>query len=78
MGNSTSTPDVEQDVARLTFASRTVEIGFKPKPNFVNSIADSEMEAESLLLCALGKDYSDGVFKCLDPRALARIECTFT
>ena len=33
---------------------------------------------ESLLLCALGKDYGDGVFKYLDPRNLARLECTFT
>ena len=36
------------------------------------------MEVESLLLCALGKDYGDGVFKYLDPRTLARLECTFT
>ena len=31
------------------------------------------MEAESLLLEALGKDYGDGVFKYLDPRTLARL-----
>ena len=36
------------------------------------------MEVESLLLGVLGKDYGDGVFKYLDPRALARIECAFT
>ena len=36
------------------------------------------MEAESILLGVLGKDYGDGVFKYLDPRTLARLECTFT
>ena len=36
------------------------------------------MEAESLLLDVLGKDYGDGVFKYLDPRTLARLERTFT
>jgi len=30
------------------------------------------MEAESLLLGALGKDYGDGVFKYLAPRAIRR------
>jgi alpha-tubulin suppressor-like RCC1 family protein len=34
--------------------------------------------AESRLLYVLGKDYGDGVFKYLDPRTLARLECTFT
>jgi hypothetical protein len=34
--------------------------------------------AESLLLCVLGKDYGDGVFKYLDPRTAACLECTFT
>ena len=36
------------------------------------------MEVESLLLGVLGKDYGDGVFKYLDPRTLAHLECTFT
>ena len=36
------------------------------------------MKAESLLLGVLGKDYGDGVFKYLDPRGLACLECTFT
>jgi hypothetical protein len=34
--------------------------------------------AESMLLGLLGKDFGDGVFKYLDPRTLARLECTFT
>jgi alpha-tubulin suppressor-like RCC1 family protein len=34
--------------------------------------------AESMLLGVLGKDYGDGVFKYLDPRTLAHLECTFT
>ena len=36
------------------------------------------MEAESLLLGVLGKDYGDNVFKYLDPRAAACLELTFT
>ena len=36
------------------------------------------MEAESILLGVLGKDYGDGVFEYLDPRSLARLERTFT
>ena len=36
------------------------------------------MEVESILLGVLGKDYGDGVFKYLDPRGLACLECTFT
>ena len=34
------------------------------------------MEAESLLLGSLGKDYGDNVFKYLDPRGLANIAHT--
>jgi alpha-tubulin suppressor-like RCC1 family protein len=34
--------------------------------------------AESMLLGVLGKDFGDGVFKYLDPRTAARLECTFT
>ena len=34
--------------------------------------------AEALLLGALTTDYGDHVFKYLDPRSLARLECTFT
>jgi alpha-tubulin suppressor-like RCC1 family protein len=34
--------------------------------------------AESLLLGVLFKDYGDGVFKYLDPRTAACLECTFT
>jgi alpha-tubulin suppressor-like RCC1 family protein len=34
--------------------------------------------AESMLLGVLGKDYGDGVFKYLDPRTAACLECTFT
>ena len=46
-------------------ANEFTKFGIGVKPNFVNSIADSEMEVESLLLGALGKDYGDGVFKYL-------------
>ena len=34
--------------------------------------------AESVLLGVLGKDYGDNVFKYLDPRTAACLECTFT
>ena len=34
--------------------------------------------AESILLGVLGKDFGDGVFKYLDPRTAACLECTFT
>ena len=33
------------------------------------------MEAESLLLGVLGKDYGDGVFKFLAPRTAACLRC---